>query len=49
MPKKLESIKSKNYERKIESPLIIYADFESNLMPENNRKKIQGESYTCKY
>ena len=49
MPKKLESIKSKNYERKIESPFIIYADFESNLVPENNRKKIQGESYTCKY
>ena len=49
MPKKPESIKFKNYERKIESPFIIYADFESNLVLENNRKKIQGESYTCKY
>ena len=47
MPKKRESIKFKNYERKIESPFTIYAYFESNLVPENNRKKIQGEPYTC--
>ena len=46
MPKKRESIKFKNYEIKIESPFIIYAYFETDLVPKNNRKKIQGESYT---
>ena len=37
MPKKGEFVKFKNYERKINSPFIIYADFESN------------QSYTSKY
>ena len=32
MPK-VEHVKSKNYERKIKSPFIIYADFESILVP----------------
>ena len=33
-------IKFKNG-RKIKSPFMIYADFESNLVPENNGSKIQ--------
>ena len=39
MPKKGEYVKCKNYESKIKSPLIIYADFESNLVLEDNRKQ----------
>ena len=38
MPKKGEFVKFKNYESKIKSPFIIYADFESILVPENNGK-----------
>ena len=47
--KKGEDVKSKNYERKIKSPIIIYADFESVLVPENNEKQNPEESYTNKY
>ena len=36
MPKKGKYIKFKNYERKIKSAFMIYADFESILVPENN-------------
>ena len=32
MPKKGDYVKFKNYERKIKSPFIIYADFESILV-----------------
>ena len=32
MPKKGDYVKFKNYERKINSPFIIYADFESILV-----------------
>ena len=49
MPKKDKHVKFKNRERKIKSPLIIYADFESILVPENNGKHNPGESYTNKY
>ena len=38
MPKKGEYVKFKNYEGKIKSPFIIYADFEGILVPENNGK-----------
>ena len=31
-----EFVELKNYERKIKSPFMIYADFESNLVPGNN-------------
>ena len=34
---------------KIKSPLMIYADFESILEPEDNRKQNPEESYTNKY
>ena len=49
MPKKGKSVKLKNYERKIKSPFMIYADFESILVPENDGKKNPNESYTNKY
>ena len=49
MPKKGECIKFKNFGRKIKSPFIIYADFESILVPKDNWKKNANESYTNKY
>ena len=48
-PKKVEYIRFKNYERKIKSPFMIYADFESILIPEDNGKQNPEESYTNKY
>ena len=30
---------SKNYERKIKSPFMFYADFESILLPQDNGKQ----------
>ena len=45
MPKKGEYIRFKNYERKIKS-FMIYADFESILVPEDNKKQNPNESYT---
>ena len=38
MPKKSEYVKFKNFERKVKSPFMIYADFESILVPEDNGK-----------
>ena len=35
--------------RKMKSPFIIYAAFESILGPENNLKQNPEESYTNKY
>ena len=49
MPKKGENIKSKNFERKIISPFMIYADFESVLVPEDNEKQSPNESHTNKH
>ena len=49
MSKNSEYAKFRNYERKVKSPFIIYADFESILVPENNRKQNPNESYTDKY
>ena len=45
MSEKGEYVKLKIYERKIKSPFIIYANFESILMPENNEKQNPKESY----
>ena len=39
MYKKGENVKFKTYERKINSPFIIYTDFESTLMPEDDGKQ----------
>ena len=38
MPKKGEHVKFKNFERKIKWSFMIYADFESILVPEDNGK-----------
>ena len=46
--KKVEYAKFKNYERKIKSSFMIYAAFESILVPENNGELISNESYTNK-
>ena len=48
MDKKGESVKCKTYMRKTKLPFMIYADFEKNLVLENNGKN-QYESYTNKY
>ena len=48
MPEKGEYVKFKNYEIKIESSLIIYADF-GILVPENNGTQNPEKSYTNKY
>ena len=47
--KKVESVTFKNYDREIKSPFIIYADFESFSLPEDNGKQNPLESYTNKY
>ena len=39
MPRKGKYVKLKNYERKIKSPFIIYAEFESILVPEDSGKQ----------
>ena len=39
----------KNYTTKIKLSFVIYADFESTLISENNEKKNPDESYTKKY
>ena len=49
MSKKGEYVKFRNYERKIKSPFIIYANFESILLPEDNGKQNPKKSYTNKY
>ena len=49
MPQKGECARFKNYERKLKSPFMIYADFECILVSEDNRKQNPDESYTKKY
>ena len=46
MPKKGQYIRFKIYERKIKLPFMIYADFESKLVPEDKGKQNPNESYT---
>ena len=48
-PKKDKYVRFKNYESKIKSLFMIYADFESILVPEDNRKQNPNKSYTKKY
>ena len=45
MPKKGHYVKFKSYERKINSSFIIYANFESILVPQGYRKQNSKESY----
>ena len=49
MPKKNEYVKFKNFERKIKSLFMIYADFESILVSKDNGTQNPNESYTDKY
>ena len=49
MPKKGEYIKFKIFERKLKSLFMIYADFESLLVPQGNGKQNLTEFYTNKY
>ena len=49
MTKKGKYIKFKNFGRKIKSPFMIYVDFESILVPEDNGKQNPSESFTSKY
>ena len=48
MPKKSEYIKFKNFERKIKLPFTMYAEFETILVPEENRNQNPNKSYTNK-
>ena len=49
MTEKDEYVKIKNYERKRKSSFMIYADFESILVPDNNEKQNPKEFYRNKY
>ena len=49
MPKKDDYVKFKSFDRTIKPPFMIYADFESILVPEDNGKQNPNESYTNKY
>ena len=49
MPKKGEYVKSKNFEKKLKSQFMSHADFDSILVPEDQRKQNPNESYTSKY
>ena len=49
MTKKDEIVKFKNYARKIKSPFMIYADFESILILENNGNQDPDDSYRNNY
>ena len=49
MPKKDGYNRFNIFERKIKSPFMIYADFETILVPEDNGKQNPDESYTNKY
>ena len=49
MFKKGDYVKFQYYERKIKSSFMIYADFESILVPEDNGKQNPEESYMNKY
>ena len=49
MTKRGEYVKFKDFEGKIKSLFLSYADFESILVPEDNRKQNPNESYTNKY
>ena len=49
MLKNGEYVKFRNFQRKIKSLFMIYADFESILVPEENWKQIPNASYTNKH
>ena len=49
IPKKGEYVKFRIFEIKIKPAFVIYAHFESILVPEDNKKQSPNESYTNKY
>ena len=49
MTKKGEYIEFRNFERKVKSPFMIYVDFESILVPEDNGRQNPYEPYTNNY
>ena len=49
MPKKGEYVRLKNYERKRKSSFMIYANFESILVPQDNGNQNPEESYPNRY
>ena len=49
MPKKREYVEFKNFEIKVKSTFIIYADFESILVTEDKGKQNPNELYKNKY
>ena len=49
MSRKGKYVEFKNYDRKIKSPFIIYADWESILVSKGNGKQNPDEPYTNKY
>jgi hypothetical protein len=51
LPKEGTKIKFKNYKHQVPAPFIIYADFESILVPDNERKmdETSDESHTTRY
>ena len=49
MTRKGECFRSKIYEREIKSSFMIYADFESILLPKDNGKQNPNESCTNNY
>ena len=46
MPKRGENVRFKSYERKIKSASKIYAGFGSILVPQDNGKQKEDESYS---
>ena len=49
MPKKDQYVKLRKIKKRIKSPFIIYADFESILILEDNKKQNPNKSYANKY
>ena len=49
IPKKGEYVKFKSYDRKINPPFMIYTNFESISVPEDNGKQNSKEFYKNKY
>ena len=49
MPKKSEYVKFKHVEKKLNKNAMIYTDFESILVPEDNGQQNPNEFYTNKY
>ena len=48
MPKKYGYVKFKSFERKMKPSFMIYEDFVTILVPEDNRKQNPEKSYTSK-